>query len=117
MICFSPGFADHMEWGAHDLGCIYAEQGFVVFMVEHKGHGRTDGEYAVILDFETEIVDEVIWMFHRAIDRHIKPHSVYSQSIDRNNNYFLSGASMGGAVTILAALKLQKKVFNPFKGI
>ena len=120
MICYSTGFGDHLErldWFAHDIGCIYAEQGFVVFMAEHKGHGRTDGDYGVILDFETDIVDEMVWLFLRAIDCHIKPHPVYSEAIDRNNNYFLAGLSTGGAITILVALKFQKTKFNPFKGI
>ena len=116
MICYSIGFADHMEWFAHDIGCSYAEKGFVVFMCEHKGHGRTDGEFAVITDFDTEIVDEAIWLFFQAIDRYIKPHPVYSQNIDEHNNYFLSGASMGGAITIMIALKLQQRASNPFKG-
>ena len=117
MICYAIGFADHMDCFNHDIGCIYADLGFIVFMVEYKGHGRSDGEYAVIDNFEKDIVDETIWMFLQAIDRHIKPHPVYSKSIDEKNNYFLSGASMGGAVSILIALKLQKKMFNPFKGI
>ena len=117
MICFAMGFADHMDGFPHDIGCIYADLGFVVFMVEYKGHGRSDGDFAVILDFERDMVDETIWMFRRAIEHHIKPHPIYSKSIDQKNNYFLSGSSMGGAVSLLIALKLQKNMFNPFKGI
>ena len=116
MICYAIGFGDHVDWNNHDTGCIYADLGFIVFMVEYKGHGRSDGEYAVIDNFEKDIVDETIWMFLQAIDRHIKPHPVYSKSIDEKNNYFLGGKSMGGAVSILIALKLQKQKFNPFKG-
>lgn len=117
MICYCIGFSDHMDNFEHDIGCMYASAGFVVYMVEFKGHGRSDGDFVVILDFERDIVDETIWIFLRAMEHHIKPHPVYSQSIDQNKNYLLFGVSMGGAVAVWIENKLQKKMSNPFKGM
>jgi len=117
MICFCVGFGDHTEWFMHDVGAKYAELGFVVFMHDHKGHGRSDGYFAAIDDFETDIVDEAIWVFQYAINKYIQEDEIYADSIGKHNNYFISGTSMGGAITIKIALKLQQKAENPFKGI
>eukprot|EP01083_Nonionella_stella_P028313 77970_1 len=105
MICYSPGFTDHISWLTHGVGVKYAQLGFVVFMVDWKGHGRSDGQYIHIADFETDVVDEAIWAFNYAINKYIKTNDIYAEQIDKHNNYFLNGMSMGGAITINVALK------------
>lgn len=109
--------SNHTDWFFHDVGYHYAQLGFIVYMPEYKGHGRSDGYYVVIDDFENDLVDECIWIFNRAINKYIRSNEIYKNSIDKDNNYFLSGVSMGGAVAISIGLKQQNKLDNPYKGI
>ena len=105
MIFIALGFGDHSEWFMHDRAIEYAENGFVVFLIDWKGHGRSDGKFVQIEDFESDIVDQGLWAYKYAKDHYIKTHAVYKESIDANDNYFLFGASMGGAISIKIALK------------
>eukprot|EP01084_Bolivina_argentea_P022451 41726_1 len=105
MICYCIGFSDHVSYITQDVGVKYAELGFIVFMCDWRGHGRSDGKFIHIKDFDTDIVDEGCWVFNYAINKYIKSNKIYREQIDKNNNYFLSGASMGGAITIKMALK------------
>eukprot|EP01083_Nonionella_stella_P207135 752780_1 len=114
MICYCIGFGDHTEFRLHDIGIEYAEQGFIVFMCDWKGHGRSDGDFIHIQDFDIDIIDEGIFAFDYAINKYIKSHPIYTNTIHKPNNYFLSGSSMGGAIAIRVALKSKK---NKWKGL
>eukprot|EP01084_Bolivina_argentea_P003311 6214_1 len=115
MIFKASGFASYIDWIGTDIGVQYAKLGFIVLMFDPIGQGRSDGLYCHINNFE-DAIDDAIWIYNYAIDKYIKTNELYTNSIDKNNNYFLMGNSMGGATSILVALKSQKKD-NKFKGI
>ena len=116
MICYSIGFGDHTDWHYHDIGYKYAQLGFIIYMPEYKGTGRSDGRFMEIESFDA-IVDDMIWIFDYAVNKYIKSNKIYKNRIDKYNNYFLSGTSMGGALTICIALKQQNKSDNRYKGL
>eukprot|EP01083_Nonionella_stella_P007400 21392_1 len=105
MMFYCLGFTDNTDFTCHEICADYAEMGFIVLVVDWKGHGRSDGILADIDDFDVDIVDEAIWAFAHATDKHIKTHNIYRKTIHAENNYFLNGASMGGAIAIKIALK------------
>eukprot|EP00483_Globobulimina_turgida_P003598 UN03604 len=81
MICYCIGFADHTEWYLHDVALKYAQMGFIVFMLDWQGHGRSDGDFIQIQDFDVDIVDQGIWAFDYAINKYIKSHQIYVETI------------------------------------
>ena len=117
IILHSVGFSARIGWVPHDFGVQSAQQGLIVFMFDHKGMGETDGRFCRIDDFDKDFVDRGIWIFNYAINEYIKSNDVYKKLIDKPQNYFLSGHSMGGASTIRIALKEQKKNTLNIKGI
>ena len=117
MILHSAGFGANVNWASHDLGVQYAQLGYVVFMFDHKGHGNSDGMHCQIDDFDKDIVDPAIWIFNYAINEYIKTNVIYQKSIDKPKNYFLSGASMGGANSIYIALREQQENTLNIKGM
>ena len=102
---------------SYDIGVSYAKLGFIVFLYDNKGMGKTDGNYLSITDFDQDIVEPAIWIFKHAINEYIKSNKIYRKNIDRNKNYFLSGHSMGGATVICIALKEQEKKSLNVRGI
>lgn len=85
------GFGEHCsryQWLAETL----TEQGFLVFAHDHVGHGNSHGERAQISNFDIYVRD----VFHH-VDK-----------VTANNSglpIFLFGHSMGGAISVLAAMQ------------
>ncbi len=89
MICHCPGLYDHLDCTPHDVGIRYAEMGFVVFICDWKGFGRSDGDFIHVQNFDIDFVDEGLWAFNYAINKYIKTNQIYSNTIDKKNLYFL----------------------------
>eukprot|EP01083_Nonionella_stella_P048759 130190_1 len=117
MICFSDGVSCSIDFLGHRIGVEYAASGFVVCMFDYAGHGRSDGPWVIIEDFEETLVAEAVWIYTYIINKHIKSDPLYSRLIDIPSNYFLSGRSMGGAVAILAPLEFKKQKQINIKGV
>ena len=90
MICFCIGFTGYSDTSDYNKrGIQYCEQGFIVFMCDWKGHGKSDGDFIHIQDFEKDIIDVAIFAFDFAIEKYIKSDPDYIDTIDKPNNYFL----------------------------
>eukprot|EP01083_Nonionella_stella_P106410 307092_1 len=51
MLLHCVGFVDRVDWTPTDIGAAFAKQGFVVFMFDNKGMGRSDGLFSYINDW------------------------------------------------------------------
>ncbi|ETO28641.1 hypothetical protein RFI_08489 [Reticulomyxa filosa] len=88
------GFNGHCEWIEYDIGLELSKRGYMVFMYDHMGHGRSYGKWMAINDFEI-LVDDAICIFEFG-----KKKFGHSEM-----NYFLVGMSMGGAVALQVSRK------------
>lgn len=104
MICYNIGFADHLDYFYHDVGQRYAELGYIVFMHEPIGYGKSDGLFAHMpTSFDVDIVDDAIFIFDWAKLYYGEKYGI------PKGKYFLSGTSMGGATSIRIATKEAHK--------
>ena len=89
VVLFAHGFGDHLgRWQRY--GERLAGGGGAVFAPDHRGHGRSDGERAVIEDFEVVVAE---YLSLREAD-----------GFPRGVPLILAGHSMGGLVVTIAAL-------------
>eukprot|EP01083_Nonionella_stella_P105826 304645_1 len=109
MVFHCVGFCDTIDWTPTDIGVHFAKQGFVVFMFDNKGMGRSDGLFSYINNWEEDMVEPALWLFDYAINKYIKPDPMYSKLIDEPQNYAVTGHRMGGANAICIALRLQER--------
>eukprot|EP01083_Nonionella_stella_P105825 304644_1 len=109
MVFHCVGFCDTIDWTPTDIGVHFAKQGFVVFMVDNKGMGRSNGSFGYLTHWEKDIVEPALRLFSYAIDKYIKSNETYNKIIHEPQNYFVTGHSMGGANAICITLKLQQE--------
>lgn len=109
MICYNHGYADHIDCMVHNIGLEWSnKRGYIFFVHEHYGHGRSDGLYVYCDDF-MQYVKHSSFMHARAKIKYGKEYNI------PKNNYFLAGESLGGAITIHQAIyesKLKIKLRN-----
>ena len=97
MICYNHGYADHLDNLMHDVGVEWCKRGFIFFTHEHFGHGRSDGLFIYCPDFDI-YVKHSSFLFKRAKLKYSKLYKLPPKS------FFLSGESLGGAITIHQAI-------------
>lgn len=94
LIFIVHGYCEHCL-GYTELAEFLIQQGYYVFSHDHVGHGQSEGDRAHVMIFDDYIQDVL-----RHIDQ-IK--SKYP-----NKPVFLIGHSMGGAISVLAAMARPK---------
>jgi acylglycerol lipase len=72
--------------------CVLAEKGYAVHLIDHRGHGRSDGLYGYIPDFQSMIRD-ANYVFSRA-----------KRQYPAGTKCFYYGESMGGAIALNISL-------------
>jgi alpha-beta hydrolase superfamily lysophospholipase len=85
--CYCHGYTDHASFSARMHYQKLVEQGIVVVSIEYEGHGRSDGAFGLINDWD-KMTNDVAQYFAQVVKS------------DRFCQYpaFLVGESMGGAV-------------------
>jgi pimeloyl-ACP methyl ester carboxylesterase len=84
------GFAEHGGRYEH-VAAALTRAGFVVYVMDHQGHGQSEGDRAHVVKF-TDYAEDVLTLARMAQERH---HLL-------TNRTFLLGHSMGGAIAIQA---------------
>lgn len=90
------GYAEHGGRYAHVADALTAH-GAVVYADDHIGHGRSDGEQALITDFD-HVVDDLVHLGALAAER------------DPGLPHILVGHSMGGLLAGLTAQRAPERV-------
>ncbi|HEV2127027.1 MAG TPA: alpha/beta hydrolase, partial [Thermomicrobiales bacterium] len=91
ILLLSHGYADHPGRHSHVVNPLVAD-GFAVYGIDHRGHGRSSGVRALITDFD-RTADELYVLATRAQQRHLGLPTV------------LVGNSMGGLIALRYALR------------
>ena len=112
MICYNHGYSDHVDNVVHDTAIEFSsKRGYIVFVHEHYGHGRSDGKYIYCPDFNM-MVKHASYVHKRAKLKYSKRYNI------PKTGYFLGGHSMGGAIAIHEHLydkQLKSKVKDKVK--
>jgi len=91
-VLISHGYAEHS--GRYDEFAMFlTDNGFDVFALDHRGHGKSAGEAAHIDSFEQYVTD--LHEFRKLVQSQI------------TNPLYLLGHSMGGAIAGLYSIKFQ----------
>jgi acylglycerol lipase len=91
LLLVSHGYGDNCDGISARVSTELAAQGFVVRCMDHVGHGRSDGLFGLVADFQSMVDDFVEFALAQHADVVGLPAFVY-------------GDSMGGAVALLAAM-------------
>ena len=84
LVVIAHGYGEHI--GRYDhVAAAFTSRGATVYGLDHVGHGRSDGERALIVDFDL-VVDDLDLLVQRARDEH------------PGRPLFLVGHSMGGLI-------------------
>lgn len=98
VIFYGHGMVEHSGRYA-DWGKFLAENGFSVFAVDHRGHGRSDGQ-RLWMDRFSDLVDDFSAFVQAGAARF------------PDLPVFIAGMSMGGGIAIQATVRLQKILPN-----
>lgn len=90
----SHGHAEHLGRYSHVVSAL-ADDGFAVYGVDHRGHGRSTGTRALVPSF-----DQLMQDFHVL--------ALYAQRRHSGLPIILIGHSMGGLIALLYALRHQR---------
>lgn len=96
IVFISHGLAEHGGRYAH-VGRALAERGYAVYAIDHRGHGRSEGQRAQIDAIEQTVADLHAFMAVMRADHPGVP-------------VFLFGHSMGGAIAFGYALRHQSEL-------
>ncbi|EKX37795.1 hypothetical protein GUITHDRAFT_158560 [Guillardia theta CCMP2712] len=94
LICH--GYGDHLRWFLCDTMVKFVEAGFVVTGLEMEGHGWSDGNIAMLDNFELALQDVFEYLKHM-------------QKKFSELRWLIFGESMGGMVAIRASIEAQKQ--------
>jgi acylglycerol lipase len=96
VVILSHGYAEHS--GRYDHFAKYlAEHGFAVYALDHRGHGRSEGERANV-----KVFDEYVNDLSRFVNSVREKHPTLKR--------FLLGHSMGGTIAAQLAIKQPNQV-------
>ncbi len=85
------GYCEHSQRYAHVVDALVA-QDFNCYLIDHRGHGRSQGQRAAVMDFE-EYLQDIDLFFSEVKKRFVK------------GPLFLVGHSMGGLIAATWCLK------------
>ena len=97
MICYNPGYRQYIHCLQHEEAITWVRKGFIFFIHEHYGHGRSDGLYLHCPDFNI-YTNHSTYIHKYAKKKYSKLYNI------PNNAYFICGMSMGGGITIYQIL-------------
>ena len=86
VVCYCHGYTDHASFSSRISYQRLCERGIAVVSIEYEGHGRSDGPFGLINDWDT-MVDDVSCFFAEVTAQRFPEVPA-----------FLMGESMGGAV-------------------
>jgi acylglycerol lipase len=96
VVIISHGYAEHSGRYQHFASHL-VENGFAVYALDHRGHGRSEGERANV-----KIFDEYVSDLSRFVNSVREKHPTLKR--------FLFGHSMGGAIAAQLAIKQPNQV-------
>jgi acylglycerol lipase len=96
VVILSHGYAEHSS-RYHHFASYLVENGFAVYALDHRGHGRSEGERANVKVFD-EYVNDLSRFVNTVRENH------------PNLKRFLLGHSMGGTIAAQLAIKQPNQV-------
>ncbi|GJY72620.1 caffeoylshikimate esterase-like protein [Tanacetum coccineum] len=102
IICVVHGYTGESSWFVQLTSVHLAKAGFVVYAIDHQGHGFSGGLQHHIPDINP-VVDDCVAYFNKARESHAP-----------ELKSFLYSESLGGAIALLITLR---KVGRPFDGL
>jgi acylglycerol lipase len=96
VVILSHGYAEHSS-RYHHFASYLVENGFAVYALDHRGHGRSEGERANVKVFD-EYVNDLSRFVNTVREKH------------PNLKRFLLGHSMGGTIAAQLAIKQPNQV-------
>ncbi|NLL71176.1 MAG: alpha/beta hydrolase [Epulopiscium sp.] len=94
IIIISHGYSEHSDLYKETMAC-FVEEGYGVYVIDHRGNGRSEGEKGNIEKFEYFLKD-----FHALVQR---IQDEYPQA-----PLYTLGHSMGGLISLLYAIQYPK---------
>ncbi|MGQ0529193.1 MAG: lysophospholipase [Panacagrimonas sp.] len=97
LVVIAHGVAEHSGRYAR-VAKVLVDQGYAVYAIDHRGHGKSEGERAYIekFDFTVSDLDQLVLLATEQQPGAGKP--------------FLIGHSLGGAISLSYALKFQGRL-------
>jgi alpha-beta hydrolase superfamily lysophospholipase len=96
VIVIAPGASEHSDRYLH-VATRLVDDGYAVYAIEHRGHGRSDGPPALIDRIDNAVAD---------LDQLILAAAAEHPS----TQIFLLGHSMGGAIAVSYAMRHQQRL-------
>ena len=96
ILLVAHGFAEH---SSRYLNVVnhFLPKGFAVYALDHRGHGRSDGERAMVDSFQDYVKD-------------LKTYFDMVRKENPEEKIFLIGHSMGSVISLLYTIKYQKEL-------
>ncbi|MGD0780049.1 MAG: lysophospholipase [Dehalococcoidales bacterium] len=95
-LLIAHGYAEHSgRYG--NLVSYFVPKGYAVYALDHRGHGRSDGERVKVNDFHDYVVD-------------LKTFFNIARRDNPEKKIFLIGHSMGSFIALLYSLEYQKEL-------
>ena len=89
------GYTDHSDWSRMLIAQEYCKRGYVYFVWDHYGHGRSSGLWIDISNLQ-HLCDDAIFICK------------YAQSKYPFTNNYLLGRSMGGNIVTRILIQIQQ---------
>lgn len=96
ILLIAHGYAEHSGRYGNVVG-YFVPKGYAVYALDHRGHGRSDGERVKVNDFHDYIVD-------------LKTFFNIARRDNPKQKIFLIGHSMGSFIALLYTLEYQKEL-------
>jgi alpha-beta hydrolase superfamily lysophospholipase len=96
VVIIAHGGSEHSDRYGHVVARLL-DEGYAVYAIDHRGHGRSEGQRA-LLDRLDHVVDDLDTVVSQAAERHPQP------------PLFLIGHSMGGTIAIRYATLHQDRL-------
>jgi lysophospholipase len=96
ILLIAHGFAEHSGRYGNVVN-NFVPKGYAVYALDHRGHGRSDGERVHVDDFNEYIKD-------------LKTFFDIVRKRDPKNRIFLIGHSMGSVISLLYTIEYQKEL-------
>ena len=105
MIFYCHGFTSHISHDELYKAYKFCQNGYIFFMNDHYGHGKSDGTWIGFDSGET-LIDDCDYLFEWAKLKYGNKYLINNNQ----HNYYLMGESMGGAIATLLAVRCQERL-------